>query len=202
MIRTIHTKRIFGGQLHLINGQLQPTGANSMERLVLQLAQTIPRPTSPYGIIYINSLAPASAYNDFKKTIELFPMEYLQHLTHVYVLEPSLFNKAVSLFSFGSISNYIRSKTVNLKGIGELCQETKIEEEELLKMLPRNVVRHLGGEVEPAPAKRKSDKRRIFLNPSEEKMEERGRNRSAERKSELVVGEESKQVAKSMIHCA
>jgi hypothetical protein len=101
--------------LYIFNGQYQPTGEQSFERLVLQVVQSIPRPKSAFGFIYINTFAESNAYNDFKKVLELLPVEYLCNLTKIYVLEASFLSKALTFLSFGTVTNYIKSKTVNIE---------------------------------------------------------------------------------------
>lgn len=60
--------------LYVINGQYQPNGWRSFEKLVLQIVQAIPRPQNPLGFIYINCFAESDAYDNFKKVLELLPI--------------------------------------------------------------------------------------------------------------------------------
>lgn len=78
------------------------------------------RPTRSFGIIYINTFAAGDAYNDFKKVMELLPFEYLSNLTKVYVLQASFMNKAFFWLSFGTITNYVKNKTVNVDTLKEM----------------------------------------------------------------------------------
>jgi hypothetical protein len=91
-------------------------------------------------MIYINTLADRDAYNDFKKVLELLPVEYLFNLTKIYVLNASFFDKAFSWLSFGVTTNYIKNKTVNVETLRELSHKSHVEPEVLKKMLPKNVV--------------------------------------------------------------
>jgi hypothetical protein len=61
---------------YVVNGQHQPSGDRTFEKLILQIVQTIPRyayllkrPQKPFGVIYVNTLAAGDAYNDFKKVL-------------------------------------------------------------------------------------------------------------------------------------
>jgi hypothetical protein len=80
------------------------------------------RPKNSYGFIFINSFADSNAYNDFKKVLEALPVEYLLHLTKIYVLEASFLSKALTWLSFGTATNYIKNKTVNIDTLRELSQ--------------------------------------------------------------------------------
>lgn len=52
--------------------------------------------------------------------MELLPFEYLSNLTKVYVLQASFMNKAFFWLSFGTITNYVKNKTVNVDTLKEL----------------------------------------------------------------------------------
>lgn len=68
-------------------------------------------------MIYINTFTDGNAYNDFKKVLELLPFEFFFNLTKIYVVEPTFFNKASFWLSFGTITNYIKNKTINIDTI-------------------------------------------------------------------------------------
>ena len=91
-------------------------------------------------MIYLNTLAAGDAYNDFKKAMELLPYEYLSNLTKIYVLQPSFINKAFFWLSFGTVTNYIKNKTVNLETLKELSAQSRFDIEFLKNLLPKNVV--------------------------------------------------------------
>lgn len=61
-------------------GAKQPTGAKSIEKIILNIIHLIPRPKRPYSIVYINTLAAKESYDDFKKATEFLPIEYFLHL--------------------------------------------------------------------------------------------------------------------------
>jgi hypothetical protein len=46
----------------------------------------IKRPKDSFGFIYVNTFADSGEYNDFKKVLELLPVDYLFNLTKIYVL--------------------------------------------------------------------------------------------------------------------
>jgi hypothetical protein len=129
--------------LFVINGQYQPSGEQSYERFLLQLVQSIPRPKSPFGFIYVNNLAEGNAYSDFRKVLEMLPSEFLLHLTKIYVIEASFFNRALTFLSFGTVTNYLKNKTVNVETLQQLSQEAKVDLQLLTKILPKNVVASL-----------------------------------------------------------
>lgn len=59
------------------------------------------------------------------------------------MLRPSFFSKASSWLSFGTISNYLTSKTENYELFSELSRASGVQEEELSKLLPPEVVKEL-----------------------------------------------------------
>jgi hypothetical protein len=109
------------------------------------------RPQKPFGVIYVNTLAEGDAYNDFKKVLELLPFEYLSNMTKIYVLQPSFINKAFFWLTFGTVTNYIKNKTVNVDTLSELAKQSRMDFDLLKRILPKNVVEELI-KSEPEPA--------------------------------------------------
>jgi hypothetical protein len=59
--------------------------------------------------------------------MELLPKEYLFNLTKLYLLQASFLSRNFSWFSFGTITNYIKNKTVYVDTLKELQKQTHIE---------------------------------------------------------------------------
>ncbi len=93
-------------------------------------------PKETYSIIYINTLAPKNAYNDFVKITELLPIQYFIHLDSIYVLHASFLSRALSWVSFNTITNYIKDKTVYCSEFMELAEKAELNKIELLNLLP------------------------------------------------------------------
>jgi hypothetical protein len=75
--------------------------------------------------------------------MELLPFEYLSNLTKIYVLQASFMNKAFFWLSFGTVTNYIKNKTVNIDTLKELEKLTHFDLEFLKRTLPKNVIEEL-----------------------------------------------------------
>jgi hypothetical protein len=82
--------------------------------------------------------------------MELLPFEYLSNLTKIFVLQPSFMNKAFFWLTFGTITNYIKNKTVNVDYLTELAKESKFDLEFLKRILPKNAADELA-RIEPKP---------------------------------------------------
>lgn len=104
--------------------------------------------------------ADAGAYNDFKKVLELLPIEFFLNLTRIYVLQASFFGKASSWLSFGTISNYISNKTVHLETIEQLAKEIGIDVRDIAQMFPKEVLQEMRAREAKETADRGREKKR------------------------------------------
>jgi len=59
---------------YIFVGLKQPTGAKSIEKIILNIIHLIPRPKRAYSIVYINTMAAKESYDDFKKATEFLPI--------------------------------------------------------------------------------------------------------------------------------
>lgn len=100
-------------------------------------------PKRPYLVIYVNSLAEGSAYNDFNKILEFMAIEYLTFLDDLFVLQASFFSRATNWLSFGTITNYINNKTQHFESLTDLCNSAHVSFEDLAKLLPQDILHEL-----------------------------------------------------------
>ena len=99
----------------------------------------MPRPTKSYSILYVNTLADSSAYDDFKKILEILPIEYFAHLVNIVVLQGTFFHRASNWLSFGTITSFTKNKTKYCNTLAEVSEKVKISYDFLLKIMPKKI---------------------------------------------------------------
>lgn len=78
------------------------------------------RPKKPYFFVYFNDHDSPNNFSNFRDMLRLMPIEYFINLEAIFLVRPSLRMKASRYFTFGTISKYINSKTINIDSLEEL----------------------------------------------------------------------------------
>lgn len=71
------------------------------------------------------------------------PFEYFEHLRTIYILDVTFYDRAASFFSFGTVTSFLKNKTIEVSSLEDLSSVLSICYEDFLTFIPEKLLEEL-----------------------------------------------------------